>query len=245
MSKHTKKFLPTILAMAALGSFAVEAQEAETLRLNPTHESLSEKSRMAALIIEESVRSRDQSIPLELMSRAVCIATVPNVLRVGFIFGVKMGTGFVSCRIQKRNGRSTWSNPSALKIKGGSWGFQVGADSTDLILVFVNPSAATYFSRGNLTLGAALSISAGPIGRGSSIGSDYLLRSEIYSYSHSRGLFAGLALDGSALSVDKSANKLMYDELNGMSHSERALEILSQENDRPSSYVNALNRYAR
>jgi len=147
MFNRSCKILSLILITGALNAFANDTHNAEAFRLNPTHESLSLKSQMAAQIIGESIRSQDLSIPMELMSNAVCIATISNVLRVGFIFGVKLGTGFVSCRVYQRNGRSQWSNPSAIKIKGGSWGFQIGADSTDLILVFVNPSAARYFSQ--------------------------------------------------------------------------------------------------
>ena len=198
--------------------------------INPTREELIQKDQDAASVLRESLSSSDRSIPQDLLNQAVCVATIPNVLRIGYIFAGKIGTGLVSCRTVS-NG--AWSAPSYIKIKGGSWGFQVGIDSTDLMLVFVNPNAAQVFSRANITLGGDLSITAGPLGRSASTGTDYRLKSEIYSYSHSQGLFAGIALEGSVVTVDRAGNQVMY-------NSESAAGILSSRSNNSSSYVNTL-----
>jgi len=163
------------------------------------------KSEAAAAVLREIVQTPDRGIPESLLSQATCIATIPNVIRAGFIFGARFGRGLVSCRVLGQ-----WSNPSYVTLAGGSWGLQIGAESIDLILVFVRPNAAEKFTRNNITLGADASVAAGPVGRDAQAGTDYQLNSEIYSYSRSRGLFAGLTLEGSSLSVDRDANALAY-----------------------------------
>lgn len=153
------------------------------------------------------------------------------MIRAGFVIGAKYGKGLVSCRTN--NG---WSHPSYIELVGGSWGAQIGVQSVDLVLVFVRANAADVMSRGNFTLGADASIAAGPIGRGAQVGTDYKLSSEIYSYSVVRGLFAGIALQGTSVQVDRSANRAVYGNID-------PYDLLTTPDTRiKSSYTKALRR---
>jgi lipid-binding SYLF domain-containing protein len=168
-------------------------------------QTLYDRSVRAADALRVNEAQPDHTIPKSLLEHATCIATFPNVLRAGFIFGAKFGQGIVSCRI---NGG--WSSPSYMTIAGGSWGLQIGVDSTDLILVFVSPDAIRKMTQDKLELGAGASIAAGPVGRDATVGSDITLNSEIYSYSLSKGLYGGLTLQGSVIAVNTNANTLVY-----------------------------------
>jgi lipid-binding SYLF domain-containing protein len=170
-----------------------------------TKQSLYQRSVSAANALRVNEAQADHTIPQSLLARATCIATFPNVLRAGFIFGAKFGQGLVSCRV----GRG-WSSPSYMTIAGGSWGLQIGVDSTDLILVFVGPDAIRKMTQDKLELGAGASISAGPVGRDTAVGNDITLNSEVYSYSLSKGLYGGLTLQGSVIATNTNANTLVY-----------------------------------
>ena len=164
------------------------------------------------------------------------ISPVGGVIKVGFVFGGRIGKGLVSCRVP-----GGWSQPSFLKIKGGSWGAQFGVASIDLVLVFVNPNAVERFSKGNFTVGIDGSVAAGPLGRDAQIGTDFKLDSEIYSYSKAKGFFAGLVIQGTAVTVDKDNNRQLYGEV-------PAGRILTSDGGRApgvvASYVNSLVRFA-
>lgn len=166
---------------------------------------LAERVNVSANVLREISQIPDGEIPRKLMDKATCIATIPNVIKAGFIFGGQYGQGLVSCRVA-----AGWSRPSFLTIVGGSWGFQIGVESVDLVLVFTKAEAAMKMSKGKFTLGGDISIAAGPVGREAQASTDLTLSSEIYSYSRSRGLFAGLTLAGSVISIDHEANVLVY-----------------------------------
>ncbi len=170
-----------------------------------TEAQLADKAARSAQVLEEVIRISDNAIPLDLLERATCIAVLPDVIRGGFVFGARFGSGLVSCRLA--NG---WSQPSYVKIFGGTWGLQIGVASVDMVLVFVNPNAIDRLSVNNFTLGGDASIAVGPVGREAKAGTDYQLKSEVYSYSRSRGLFGGLTVEGAAFSVDTEANAKMY-----------------------------------
>ena len=168
---------------------------------------LVERALEATSVLGEIMSAPDQGIPSSLLARAVCVAVIPNVKKVGFIFGARYGRGLVSCRTE-----GGWSRPSFVSLTGGSFGFQIGAQSTDFILVFINPEAADRLLRNQFTLGADASVSAGPVGRTAEVGTDATLRTEIYAYSRSRGLFAGISLEGAKLGTDLEANENAYGE---------------------------------
>lgn len=176
-----------------------------TMTLASSQTRLNKISKNASYILEELTTMSDNSIPLSLLENAECVATIPNVMKIGFVFGVRHGEGLVSCRYN-----NSWSNPSFIYLTGGSWGPQIGIESVDLVLVFVRKNAVDKFSHDNFTLGADLAVSAGPLGRHAIIGTDYKLNSAVYSYSRARGLFLGLAIDGSSISIAHTDNATVY-----------------------------------
>ncbi len=161
----------------------------------------------AQSVVAEIMRSPDQGIPEDLLVKCEAIAIYPAVFKGGFILGARYGRGVVVKR-DKKTGK--WGPAAFSTIGGGSWGLQAGVQSTDLILVIMNDRGLEGILSNNLTLGADASISAGPLGRSSEIGTDLSLRAGIFSYSRSRGLFGGIALDGAVLTQDNASNSDYY-----------------------------------
>jgi lipid-binding SYLF domain-containing protein len=160
----------------------------------------------AVRVLNDIMQAPDKSIPQDLLRDARAIAVIPDMIKAGFIFGGRRGEGLIS--VKSPDG--TWSNPSFISMTGGSIGFQAGASSTDVILVFRTQRGVDSIVNGKFTLGADASAAAGPVGRTASASTDAQMKAEIYSYSRSRGLFAGVALDGSALRIDYDANAAIY-----------------------------------
>jgi len=169
-------------------------------------EKLGERSLDAAAVLDEIMDTPEATVPTALLRDSRCVAVIPRVVKVGFIFGGRHGRGLLSCRVG-----DGWSRPSYIAITGGSFGLQIGAQATDFILVFTNERAAKALTSRKITLGGDASVSAGPVGRTAEVATDATLRTEIYSYSRSRGLFAGLSLEGSSLRVDNEANEAVYE----------------------------------
>jgi len=140
------------------------------------------------------------------LSRAYAVAVVPNVVKAAFGLGARRGKGILVVRQDD----SSWSNPTFITITGGSFGWQVGAQSTDIILVFKTRKGIDGIENGRLTLGADASVAAGPLGRHTEVSTDIKFKSEVYSYSRSRGLFAGVALEGTGVTMDRKANAAFY-----------------------------------
>lgn len=157
-------------------------------------------------VLNDIMQAPDKAIPQDLLQDAKAIAVIPDLLKVGFVFGARRGEGLIS--VKSANG--TWSNPSFITMTGGSVGFQAGVSSTDVVLIFRTQRGVDSIVRGKFTLGADASAAAGPVGRTATAATDGQLKAEIYSYSRSRGLFAGVALDGSALRIDYDANAAVY-----------------------------------
>ncbi len=157
-------------------------------------------------VIDQLLRIPEQSIPPALLSRAYGVAVVPHVIKIGFGLGARRGKGILVVRQDD----GSWSNPAFITLTGGSFGFQIGAQSTDIILVFKTRKGVDGISSGKLTLGADASIAAGPVGRHTGVSTDITFKSEVYSYSRSRGLFAGVALEGAGVSMDRTANAAFY-----------------------------------
>ncbi|KZC23270.1 hypothetical protein RHOFW104T7_14635 [Rhodanobacter thiooxydans] len=160
----------------------------------------------AVRVMNDIMQAPDKAIPKDLLQNARAIAVIPDMIKAGFIFGGRRGEGLIS--VKSPNG--TWSNPSFITMTGGSVGFQAGVSSTDVILVFRTQRGVDSIVNGKFTLGADASAAAGPVGRTASASTDAQMKAEIYSYSRSRGLFAGVALDGSALRIDYDANAAVY-----------------------------------
>jgi lipid-binding SYLF domain-containing protein len=161
----------------------------------------------ATEVLDEVRAMPDVRLPDTLLAHAYGIAVIPDVTKVAFIFGGRHGNGVLSVR-DKLNG--PWSNPVFISLTGGSWGFQAGAQSSDIILVFTTKTGIEGIAGGKLTLGADASVATGPVGRQGSAATDMSFNAEIYSYARTRGLFGGVALDGSVISIDRSANASLY-----------------------------------
>lgn len=161
---------------------------------------------IASEVLEELRDSRDQAIPDRLLERAYGIAVIPDLTKVAFFAGGRHGRGVLVVRDSK--GR--FSNPAFISMTGGSFGWQWGVQNTDIVLVFTTPKGVEGISGGKITLGADASVAAGPLGRTASAATDTNFKAEVYSYSRSRGVFAGLALDGTVISIDDDANEEFY-----------------------------------
>jgi lipid-binding SYLF domain-containing protein len=187
---------------------AMRSSLASGLTAMPASAATKEERRVsdATDVVDQLLRIPEQSIPSALLSRAYAIAVIPHVIKVGFGFGARRGKGLLVVR-QEDGG---WSNPAFVSLTGGSFGFQIGAQSTDIILVFKTRKSVDGIANGKLTLGADASIAAGPVGRHTGVATDLSFRSEVYSYARSRGLFAGVALEGGGVSMDRKANAAFY-----------------------------------
>ncbi len=160
-------------------------------------------------VLEEILEIPEQGIPPVLLEGAYGIAVIPGVLKVGLGVGGRHGKGILS--VQQKNG--AWTPPAFVSLSGGSVGWQFGVQSTDIILVFKNRKSVGAILDGEFTLGADASIAAGPVGRHIGAKTDLEFTAEIYSYSKSRGLYAGLALEGAVLQIDWDANEAFYDNI--------------------------------
>jgi lipid-binding SYLF domain-containing protein len=205
MNRHITSYQAThhlLRAVAAATAVALiaGAASAQTAR----DEKYSARVERAAEVLDELVALPDHGPPDALLSSAACVAVVPGVVQVGLGVGGRVGYGIESCRT-----RRGWSQPTFVSLKGGSFGFQVGAQSADVVLIFANENAARH-SLSTFDLGAGASVAAGPIGRNASAETDYRLQSEIYSYSKSKGVFAGVSLSGTRWEIDRAANDAVY-----------------------------------
>jgi lipid-binding SYLF domain-containing protein len=195
----------TLLLAALLGAATIILSPARALAQGrePTREDV--RLITATEVLDELRATPDQNVPTWLMQRAYGVAVIPDVLKGAFIFGGRFGNGVLTVR----NPSGHFSSPVFISLAGGSFGWQIGATSTDVVLVFVTPRSVERFARGKFTLGVDASVAAGPVGRQGE--ADAGVNAEIYSYSRSRGLFAGVALDGTVLAFDPGANHRYYD----------------------------------
>src|SRR3984957_15813127 len=161
----------------------------------------------AATVFSEIMAAPDKGIPQEMLEHAHCIVIVPDLKTAGFIVGAKYGKGFLSCRSKVGPG---WSAPGTIRIEGGSFGFQIGASSTDLIMLVMNARGADKLLASKFPLGAEGSVAAGPVGRTATAQTDVQMHADILSWSRSQGLFAGIALEGATLRQDLDDNASIY-----------------------------------
>jgi lipid-binding SYLF domain-containing protein len=172
------------------------------------------------------------------MERATAVAVIPHVVKGAFGIGGQYGKGLVSHRVA--NGR--WSTPAFVDIGGGSIGFQIGVQATDLVLVFTNDEGFRGLLDGKVKLGADASVAAGPLGRKAEVATDVLLKSAVFAYSRSKGLFAGVSLDGSALTINDSANSNVYG--NDISAQDILLNGKVPSNATVAPFIRVLEKYA-
>lgn len=178
----------------------------------PSHADTKQEKRVADStdVLDQFLRIPEQSIPPTLLARAYAVAVVPDVVKIGFGLGARRGKGILVVR----NPDNTWSNPAFVTLTGGSLGFQIGAQSSDVILVFKTRKGVEDIAKGKFTLGADASVAAGPVGRYTAAATDWKFEAEVYSYSRSRGLFAGVALEGAGVTMDKKSNAAFYNDAN-------------------------------
>lgn len=159
----------------------------------------------ATHVFQEIMRTPDKGIPQELLEKAKCMAIVPGEEKLAFIFGGNYGRGLATCRTA--NG---WSAPMFVAVGGGSVGFQIGGSFTDVVMLFMNDNALQRLLGDKFTIGGDATVAAGPVGRQAAAGTDIRLDAEILSYSRSKGVFAGVSLDGAVVQADHSGDKAMY-----------------------------------
>jgi lipid-binding SYLF domain-containing protein len=159
----------------------------------------------ASQVINDIMSTPDKGIPMEVMGSAQCVAVVPSMLKGGFIFGGRYGRGVASCRTPKG-----WSAPAFFTIKGGSFGFQIGGQAVDLIMLVMNEKGMRNLLSSKFQVGADASAAAGPVGRHAEGSTDWKMRAEILTYSRARGVFAGVSLNGAVVKQDKSSTREFY-----------------------------------
>jgi len=192
----------------------------------------------AAALISEIMATPDRSIPQDLFDKAECIVVVPGVKKAAFGIGGKYGRGFASCRKQ---GAPGWGSPAAVRIEGGSFGFQIGVSSTDVVLLVMNERGMKRLLTSKFTIGGDASAAAGPVGRSATAQTDAMLTAEILSWSRSRGAFAGVSLEGATLRNDLDENRALY----GKKMDNK--EVITANPPIPASaqkFIGALNKYS-
>ena len=186
--------LAAALCLALAAAPAVAGPEEDARALN------------AVRVLTDIQAIPESAIPDKLFDEGHAVVVVPDTIKAGLVIGGRRGHGLMSVK----NPDGTWSNPSFVKLTGGSIGFQAGVQSADVVLVFRSPRGLESIVNGKFTLGADAGVAAGPVGRNAATATDGGLKAEIWSWSRARGLFAGIALDGAVLSIDDEANQAVY-----------------------------------
>jgi lipid-binding SYLF domain-containing protein len=165
-----------------------------------------ERLKAATTTLTELAGAGDKGIPRGLLNKSVCAIVIPGMKKGGFIVGGKYGRGFASCR----DGKGGWTGPAGMRAEGGSFGLQVGGAASDIVLLVMNKSGMEKLLKSKFTLGGEASAAAGPVGREADAMTDAMMRAEILSWSHSRGVFGGISLQGSTLREDSEPNEHLY-----------------------------------
>jgi SH3 domain-containing YSC84-like protein 1 len=225
--------------IAALVALAAALAVATPARAQDAENAPDKRLQNSTASIEEVMNAPDKGIPRSLYNKARCVVIIPDVLKAAFIVGGKYGRGYVSCR-RGPNGR--FGTPAAIRIEGGSYGLQIGGSSTDVYMLIMNVGGMKKLLSDKFTIGGQAEATAGPVGRDTSANTDILLHTEILSWSRSRGLFAGISLEGSTLRPDNGENEKLY----GEKISNRRIlsgEVATPEGAKP--LVAELNRYRK
>ncbi len=160
----------------------------------------------AGTVLKEIMSASDRGIPEDIMSSAKCVAVVPSMLKGGLVVGGAYGHGVASCRTEK----GTWSAPAFFGVKGGSFGFQIGGQAVDLVMLIMNETGMNNLLASKFKLGADASVAAGPVGRLAEGSTDWKMRAQVLTYSRARGVFAGVSLNGAVISQDRDDTRLFY-----------------------------------
>ncbi len=170
-----------------------------------TRESLQDRIDAARVVLDQILSAQDRSIPDNILEQATCVGVVPGMIKGAFIWGGQYGQGVVTCR----TGHG-WSAPVFIRMAGGSFGFQIGGQSTDLVLVAVNDRGFQDLLKSKFKIGGDASAAAGPVGRAGQAATDWRMNAELLSYSRNKGVFAGISLDGTSVSQNKEDTELYY-----------------------------------
>jgi SH3 domain-containing YSC84-like protein 1 len=188
-------------------------------------------------VLTEIMGVPDKAIPDKVMKDAKCIAVVPSMVKIAVGFGGSHGKGVATCRTE----RGTWSAPAPITITGGSWGLQLGGQAVDLVMVVMNDQGMQHLLSSKFKLGADASAAAGPVGRDAAADTDWKMKAEVLTYSRARGVFAGIDLNGSAITQDKDETRLLYGKfvpfseiLNGQVHARESSQ----------GFLEAVRRYS-
>ena len=192
-----RKLVTTLVACLAAGG----------LLAAPSSNRVFERLNHCAIVIDEIMDAPDKGLPKDLLDKAVCVGVVPAEKTFAFGVGGSYGRGALVCR---HGGTGSWGPPSMFFLGGGSFGFQIGGESTDVVFIVMNGDGAHKLIQDSIKLGADLSVAGGPVGRDSSGATDLQMHAEILSYSRARGLFAGVSLNGAVLKQDKDSNLRLY-----------------------------------
>ena len=189
-----KSFLAVVLVL--LGAVPLVAQDQEAERLQK-----------AATVVEEVMGTPEKGIPTDLLRKAVCVGVIPSQKKLALGIGGTFGRGALVCR---RGGNGAWGGPSMFTVGGANIGFQLGGQATDFVIIVMNPEGAKKLLQSKTKLGADASVAGGPVGRTAQGATDLQMRAEMLTYSRSRGLFAGVSLDGQVVKQDNNANERLY-----------------------------------
>jgi lipid-binding SYLF domain-containing protein len=170
-----------------------------------SRENLQTRLDAAKAVLDQIMSAQDRSIPMDVLRHATCVAVVPGMVKGALIFGGQYGQGVVTCRTGKG-----WSAPVFIRMAGGSWGLQIGGQSTDLVLVAMNDRGLQDLLKSKFKIGGDASAAAGPVGRAGQASTDWKMSAELLSYSRNKGVFAGIDLDGTSVSQNKEDTELFY-----------------------------------
>ena len=188
--------MASVLLSAAFASDKKDAVEEEVHRMDA-----------AATVLNEIMGTPDKGIPQEVMESAKCVAVVPSMKKGGFVVGASYGRGVATCRTS-----TGWSAPAPFRIEGGSFGFQIGGEAVDLVMLIMNDKGMRNLLNSKFKLGADASVAAGPVGRHAEGDTDWKMRAEVLSYSRARGVFGGVALNGAVVKQDEDDTRALYSE---------------------------------
>ena len=193
------KKLVLFLVVVSFGAVALGADE------QGRESKATDRLQAAADVLNQIQSAPDSGIPENILSRSECVAVVPSMLKGGFIVGGKYGRGLASCRTPKG-----WSAPAFFMIEGGSFGFQIGGQAVDLVMLIMNNDGMQHLLTSKVALGADASVAAGPVGRHAEGNTDWKMRAQVLTYSRARGVFAGVSLNGGVLKQDKDSTREFY-----------------------------------
>jgi SH3 domain-containing YSC84-like protein 1 len=202
--KTLKKFVSPILALCVSLLIPGIAMAAST------HEDLQDRVDAAKIVLNQILTTPDNTIPLNILEQATCVAVIPSLKKGAFLVGVEYGQGVVTCR----TGHG-WSAPVFIRLAGGSFGFQAGGQATDLVLVAVNDRGFQDLLKSKFKIGGDAAASAGPVGRNSQAATDWKMNAELLTYSRSKGLFAGIDLNGASVSQNTDDTEIYYGQAHG------------------------------